>query len=104
MDRKSSPNGWNISEYAFCIFEDHPYCPFWLFVINDPIDPEFNCLAQCSYCLKNCSFDVSISSFNRNELRKGITNMFDYDAIEAWITRNPDIENYSNYYDWARNR
>jgi len=30
--------------------------------------------------------------------------MFDYDAIEAWITRNPDIENYSNYYDWARNR
>ena len=101
---KKDVNGWNVSEYAFFIYEDHPYCPFQLFVINDPIDPEFNCLAQCSYCLKNCNFDVSISSFNRYKLRNGIKNMFDYDAIEAWITRNPDIENYSNYYDWARNR
>ena len=96
---KKDVNGWNISEYSFFIFEDHPYCPFFLFMIDDPLDPEFNCLAQYSYCLKSCSFDVSISCFNRKELRNEITNMFDYDAIEAWITRNPDIENYSNYYE-----
>lgn len=98
---KKSQTGWSIDEYAFYSLENHPYCPFYLFVIDDPIDPEFGCLAQCSYCLKNCNFDVSISSFHRDKIRDGITAMFDYDAIEAWITRNPDIENYKNYYDWA---
>ena len=97
-------NGWSVSEYSFFSFENHPYCPFCLFVIDDPIDPEFHCLAQCSYCLKNCNFDVSIPSLNRSELRDGIIALFDCDAIEAWITRNPDIENYKNYYDWVMNR
>ncbi|MDO4838853.1 MAG: hypothetical protein Q4B32_10765, partial [Clostridia bacterium] len=44
---------------------------------------------------------VSISSFHRTEIRDGITAMFDYDTIEAWETRHPDIENYKNYYDWV---
>lgn len=101
---KKDLDGWNISEYAFYSFENHSYCPFYLFVVDDPIDPRFKCLAQYSYCLKNCNFDISIPSFNRSELMDGIIAMFDYDAIETWITRNPDIENYKNYYDWIMNR
>ena len=98
---KKAQNGWSIHEYGFYSLENHPYCMFYLFVIDDPIDPEFECLAQCSYCLKNCNFDISISSFNRTEIRDGITAMFDYDAIEAWEARHPELENYKNYYDWA---
>lgn len=98
---KKARTGWGVDEYAFYSPGNHPYCLFYLFVIDDPIDPDYGCLAKCSFCLKNCNFDVSISSFHRTEIRDGITAMFDYDAIEAWETRHPDIENYKNYYDWV---
>ena len=46
--------------------------------------------------------DISIDSFDRTQLRKEIEAMFDADVIDAWEQRNPDIENYSNYYEWVQ--
>ena len=69
---------------------------------EDPIDPEYNCLANLSYCFKNCYMDISIDSFDRTQLREEIEAMFDANAISNWIERNGDIENYSNYYEWVQ--
>lgn len=100
---KKSLTGWSFSEYSFCLLGTHQHYPFYLYLVDDPIDPRFNCLAQYSFCLVNCYIDPLISSISRDQIRDGIIAMFDYDAIEAWVSRNPDIENYKNYYDWVMN-
>ena len=93
---------WNVSEYSFFDFDKCSYNLFKLYVISDPIDPEYNCLANLSYCFKNCYMDISIDSFDRTQLREEIEAMFDANAISNWIERNGDIENYSNYYEWVQ--
>ncbi len=93
---------WNVSKYYFHDFDKCSYSPFYFYIINDPIDPAYNCLANLSYCFKNCYMDISIDSFDRTRLRKEIESMFDADVIDAWEQRNPDIENYSNYYEWVQ--
>ena len=94
---------WNVSKYYFHDFDKCSYSPFYFYIINDPIDPVYNCLANLSYCFKNCYMDISIDSFDRTRLREEIEAMFDANAISNWIERNGDIENYSNYYNWVQN-
>ena len=93
---------WNVAKYYFHDFDKCSYSPFYFYIISDPIDPAYNCLANLSYCFKNCYMDISIDSFDRTQLRKEIEAMFDADVIDAWEQRNPDIENYSNYYEWVQ--